>query len=141
MAAKHRVFLTGNDRNEVEHVLGIKLPVDDSDPRFVLLTDEQEEAVRKFPAGAPANRGDHWPRAKEVLEATRGKGDLAAAFGVEAGDEGDSGVAESATKSPAPGEKARSDVKAKDVEKLDAEAEEDAKEADEKPAARKGASK
>lgn len=126
MAAKHRVFLTGNDRNEVEHVLGVKLPVDDSDPRFVLLTDEQEEAVRKFPAGAPANRGDNWERAKQVLDATRGKGDLASAFGVEAGDEGDAGVAESATKSPSPGAKARADVKAKPNQAAIEQAEKDA---------------
>ena len=134
MAAKHRVFLTGNDRNEAQHVLGFELPVDESDPRFVLLTDEQEEAIRKFPAGAPANRGDSWEKAKLVLEAGRGEGPLAEAF---KGQGGKAGVNVSGTAVPAVGEKSKSDVKAKDVEKLDAEAAEDQKEDAEKPQARK----
>jgi hypothetical protein len=122
MAAKHRVFLTGNDRNEAEHVLGFQLPVDESDPRFVLLTDEQEEAVRKFPAGAPANRGDDWAKAKLVVEAQRGEGPLHEAFG-NAG--GSPEVAESASAVPAVGEKSKSDVKKSDEAKLDAEAKQD----------------
>jgi hypothetical protein len=134
MAAKHRVFLTGNDRNEAQHVLGFELPVDNSDPRFVLLTKEQEEAIRKFPAGAPANRGDNWADAQKVLEAQRGEGPLHAAF---EGQGGNSGVNASGTAVPAVGEKSKSDVKAKDVEKLDAEAAEDQKEDAEKPQARK----
>lgn len=134
MAAKHRVFLTGNDRNEAEHVLGFKLPVDDSDPRFVLLTDEQEEQIRLFPAGAPANRGDDWRKAKLVVEAQRGEGPLHAAF---EGQGGDPKVAESASAVPAVGEKSKSDVKKKDEAKLDAEAAEDQKEDAEKPQARK----
>jgi hypothetical protein len=134
MAAKHRVFLTGNDRNEAQHVLGFELPVDNSDPRFVLLTDEQEKAIREFPAGAPANRGDDWAKAKVVLEAQRGEGALHAAF---EGQGGNSGVNVSGTAVPAVGEKAKSDVKKKDEAKLDAEAAEDKKEADEAPSARK----
>ena len=134
MAAKHRVFLTGNDRNEAQHVLGFELPVDQSDPRFVLLTDEQEEAIRKFPAGAPANRGDDWAKAEKVLEAQRGEGPLHAAF---EGQGGNPGVNVSGTSVPAVGEKSKSDVKKSDEAKLDAEAEQDAKDADEKPAARK----
>lgn len=134
MAAKHRVFLTGNDRNEAEHVLGFKLPVDDSDPRFVLLTDEQEKQIRLFPAGAPANRGDNWAEAKQILEAQRGEGPLHAAFD---GQGGSPEVAESGTSVPAVGEKSKSDVKKKDEAKLDAEAAEDQKEDAEKPQARK----
>ena len=134
MVAKHRVFLTGNDRNEAEHVLGFKLPVDDSDPRFVLLTDEQEKQVRLFPAGAPANRGDNWAEAKQILEAQRGEGPLHAAF-KDAG--GSPEVAESGTSVPAVGEKSKSDVKKSDEAKLDAEAKEDAKDADATPSARK----
>lgn len=134
MAAKHRVFLTGNDRNEAEHVLGFQLPVDDSDPRFVLLTDEQEDAIRKFPPGAPANRGDDWRTAKVVVEAQRGEGPLHEAF---KGQGGSPAVAESGTPVPAKGEKAASDVKKSDEAKLDAEAAEDKKEADASPSARK----
>lgn len=109
MAAKHRVFLTGSDRNEAEHVLGFQLPVDDSDPRFVLLTDEQEEAIRKFPPGAPANRGDNWQTAKIVVEASRGKGELHEAFGSQGGSPE---VAESATSVPKVGEKSKAETKA-----------------------------
>lgn len=134
MAAKHRVFLTGNSRNEAEHVLGFQLPVDDSDPRFVLLTDEQEDAIRKFPPGAPANRGDNWATAEKVLEAQRGEGPLHEAFGNQGGSPE---VAESGTAVPEKGEKAASDVKKEDEAKLDAAAAEDKKEADATPAARK----
>lgn len=134
MASKHRVFLTGNDRNEAEHVLGFQLPVDDSDPRFVLLTDEQEDAIRKFPPGAPANRGDDWRTAQVVVEAQRGEGPLHEAFGSQGGSPE---VAESGTAVPAVGEKSKSDVKKSDEAKLDAEAAEDQKEDAEKPQARK----
>jgi hypothetical protein len=50
--ARNRVFLTGSERAEFEHIYGA-LPVDDTDPRFVLVTPEEEARIRQLPAGVP----------------------------------------------------------------------------------------
>ena len=50
--ARRRVFLTGSERAEFEHIYG-PVPIDDTDPRFALLTEEEEALVRALPAGVP----------------------------------------------------------------------------------------
>lgn len=52
MAKRNRLFLTGSERAEYEHIYG-PLPVDQSDPRFVLVTDEEASRIRDLPAGVP----------------------------------------------------------------------------------------
>ena len=68
MSAKKKVFLLGNDRAEFEHVFG-PLEVDETDPRFVLVDEETEEAIRKFPAGVPPIRGQNWEDVKKIRAA------------------------------------------------------------------------
>lgn len=52
MAKRNRLFLTGSERAEYEHIYGA-LPVDDTDTRFVLVTDEEASRIRALPAGVP----------------------------------------------------------------------------------------
>ena len=58
MAERRRLFLTGSERAEFEHVHG-PLTVDRSDPRFVLVTEEEEAKIAAFPPGVPVRQGQH----------------------------------------------------------------------------------
>lgn len=51
--AKSRKFLTGAERAEFEHVYG-PLPVDQHDPRFVVVDDETSEKIDAFNAEKPS---------------------------------------------------------------------------------------
>lgn len=102
MALK-RVFLTGSDRAEYEHVHG-PFKVDENDPRFVLIDEETEEAVVKFPAGVPPQRGQSWPdvekiRAAELAQAKDKQGNDGSPDSgkVHVGDGPDKAVAETGT--------------------------------------------
>lgn len=68
--ARKRMFLTGSERAEYEHVHG-PLTVDSSDPRFVLVDDETEEAIRKFPPGVPPTASQDWEQVKRIKEAQK----------------------------------------------------------------------
>lgn len=50
--ARRRMFLTGSERAEFEHIHG-PLPVDQTDPRFVLVSAEEEALILSLPAGVP----------------------------------------------------------------------------------------
>lgn len=54
MSTRRRVFLTGSQRAEFEHIHG-PVPVDETDPRFALLTEEEEALVFSLPSGVPAS--------------------------------------------------------------------------------------
>jgi hypothetical protein len=71
VAKKHRYFLTGSDRAEAEHALGQALEVDESDPRFVLVTKELEEQIVKLPQGIPPQRGQNWSDVEKINAALR----------------------------------------------------------------------
>lgn len=58
MSQRRRLFLTGSERAEFEHVHG-KLTVDQSDPRFVLVDEETEAKIAVFPPGVPVRQGQH----------------------------------------------------------------------------------
>lgn len=66
MALK-KVFLIGSNRAEFEHVYG-PLTVDSTDPRFVLVDEETEEKIVKFPNGVPPFRGQDWPTVEKIRE-------------------------------------------------------------------------
>jgi hypothetical protein len=53
VAERKRLLLLGSDRAEYEHVHG-PLVEDKVDPRFVLVTAEEEERILSFPKGIPA---------------------------------------------------------------------------------------
>jgi hypothetical protein len=84
MAKLNRLFLTGSDRNEFEHIHG-KLAVDERDPRFVLVDDETAAKLKAFPKGIPVAQGQQ-PEVKARVRAEEISG-----FGLEASsDEVDS---------------------------------------------------
>lgn len=58
MAERKRVFLTGSERAEAEHIFG-KLTEDKADPRFVLVDDELAEKIAALPPGVPVRQGQH----------------------------------------------------------------------------------
>lgn len=58
MGQKHRLFLTGSERAEFEHIHG-PLTVDETDPRFVLVDDETEAKIAALPPGVPVRQGQH----------------------------------------------------------------------------------
>ncbi len=58
MSQRRRLFLTGSERAEFEHIHG-PLTVDKSDPRFVLVTEEEEALIAALPPGVPVRQGQH----------------------------------------------------------------------------------
>ena len=58
MGAKRRLFLTGSERAEFEHIHG-PLTVDETDPRFVLVDEETEAKIAALPPGVPVRQGQH----------------------------------------------------------------------------------
>jgi hypothetical protein len=93
MSQRRRLFLTGSERAEFEHIFG-PLTVDQSDPRFVLVDEETEAKIAALPPGVPVRQGQH-PQdiaavraaeldsfedagAEDVGEEAQGKGALAA---------------------------------------------------------------
>ena len=58
MAERRRLFLTGSERAEFEHVHG-PLVVDAQDARFVLVDEETEAKIAAFPPGVPVRQGQH----------------------------------------------------------------------------------
>lgn len=58
MAERKRVFLTGSERAEFEHIFG-PLTEDKFDPRFVLVDDETAEKIAALPPGVPVRQGQH----------------------------------------------------------------------------------
>lgn len=58
MSQRRRLFLTGSERAEFEHIHG-PLVVDRQDPRFVLVTEEEEALIAALPPGVPVRQGQH----------------------------------------------------------------------------------
>lgn len=58
MSERKRVFLTGSERAEFEHIYG-KLTEDKSDPRFVLVDDETAKKIAALPPGVPVRQSQH----------------------------------------------------------------------------------
>lgn len=58
MSQRRRLFLTGSERAEFEHIFG-PLTVDQSDPRFVLVDEETEAKIAALPPGVPVRQGQH----------------------------------------------------------------------------------
>jgi hypothetical protein len=58
VSEKRRLFLTGSERAEFEHIYG-PLTVDSSDPRFVLVDEETEQKIAALPPGVPVRQGQH----------------------------------------------------------------------------------
>lgn len=87
--ARKRVFLTGSERAEWEHIHG-PLAVDPVDSRFVLVDDETEQAIRDLPNGVPIRQGQDPSDKAKIREA-----ELAAFDKGGNAPEGDEAVAES----------------------------------------------
>lgn len=66
--ARRRMFLTGSERAEWEHIFG-PLPVDAQDARFVLVDEETEEKIRKLPPGVPPRPSQDWAQVERIKEA------------------------------------------------------------------------
>lgn len=58
MAERRRLFLTGSNRAEFEHIFG-PLTVDETDPRFVLVDEETAEKIAALPPGIPVVSSQH----------------------------------------------------------------------------------
>ena len=67
MSEKRRLFLTGSERAEFEHIHG-PLTVDTTDPRFVLVDEETEAKIAALPPGVPVRQGQH-PRDLAAIRA------------------------------------------------------------------------
>lgn len=66
--AKRRVFLSGPERAEYEHVYG-PLQSDPHDPRFVLVDAETEEKIDKLPPGIPPLSSQPFDQREKINEA------------------------------------------------------------------------
>ena len=94
MAELKRYFLVGSDRAEYEHVYG-PLTSDAADPRFVLVTEEEAEKIRKFPPGVPPRVSQDWAQVKKIREAEAEAGDFDVDLSeFEAGAEDDTSTAD-----------------------------------------------
>lgn len=56
MSQRRRLFLTGSERAEFEHIHG-PLTTDETDPRFVLVDEETEAQINALPPGVPTVSG------------------------------------------------------------------------------------
>jgi hypothetical protein len=67
VSERRRLFLTGSERAEFEHIHG-PLTVDTTDPRFVLVDEETEAKIAALPPGVPVRQGQH-PRDLAAIRA------------------------------------------------------------------------
>jgi hypothetical protein len=98
MANRHRANISAQERAEYEHLYG-KLTVDELDPRFVLVTSEEEQRIRDLPYGVPVRQSQDPVSRNRIAEHVEAHG------GGEFSAEKAQGVAASGTVSPDAGDK------------------------------------
>lgn len=83
--AKRRLFLTGSERAQFEHVFG-PLTVDEQDTRFVLVDEETEKKIFELPSGVPPHRFQASREKIEKMEAEAQGFEHSPQFGVVSDD-------------------------------------------------------